>query len=154
MPDGPTVYRVAYGDGEIDVMTQPTYDVTVAPARGEHDVAIVGVGAPEDATLAGALDAARRASAGLVRAGGAIVVAAQLSEEDADATPPGLDLGGIPEGCLVVVAASEAPEVVRLAHLRAAVDVEEALDIAHAHVGRPPRVSVAIIPRARGTEGA
>lgn len=50
--------------------------------------------------------------------------------------------------CQIVVAASEAPEVVRLAKLRAAVDVEEALDIAYEHVGRPPRASVLLVPRA------
>lgn len=50
--------------------------------------------------------------------------------------------------CQIVVAASEAPEVVRLAKLRAAVDVEEALDIAYEHIGRPPRASVLLVPRA------
>lgn len=53
--------------------------------------------------------------------------------------------------CLVIVAASEAPEVVRLAKLRAAVDVEEALDIAYEHIGRPPRASVLLVPRALHT---
>ena len=50
--------------------------------------------------------------------------------------------------CLVIVAASEAPEVVRLAKLRAAVDVEEALDIAYEHIGRPERASVLLVPHA------
>ncbi|MEA2661638.1 MAG: lactate racemase [Chloroflexota bacterium] len=50
--------------------------------------------------------------------------------------------------CQIVVAASEAPEVVRLAKLRAAVDVEEALDIAYEHIGRPQRASVLLVPRA------
>ncbi len=53
--------------------------------------------------------------------------------------------------CLVIVAASEAPEVVRLAKLRAAVDVEEGLDIAYEHIGRPPRASVLLVPRALHT---
>jgi lactate racemase len=53
--------------------------------------------------------------------------------------------------CLIVVAASEAPEVVRLAKLRAAVDVEEALDIAYEHIGRPARASLLIVPRALHT---
>jgi nickel-dependent lactate racemase len=53
--------------------------------------------------------------------------------------------------CLVIVAASEAPEVVRLAKLRAAVDVEEALDIAYEHIGRPQRASVLLVPRALHT---
>ena len=50
--------------------------------------------------------------------------------------------------CQIVVAASEAPEIVRLAKLRAAVDVEEALDIAYEHIGRPDRASVLLVPRA------
>jgi len=53
--------------------------------------------------------------------------------------------------CLVIVAASESPEVVRLAKLRAAVDVEEALDIAYEHIGRPERASVLLVPRALHT---
>ncbi len=53
--------------------------------------------------------------------------------------------------CMVIVAASESPEVVRLAKLRAAVDVEEALDIAYEHIGRPPRASVLLVPRALHT---
>ena len=53
--------------------------------------------------------------------------------------------------CLVIVAASESPEVVRLAKLRAAVDVEEALDIAYEHIGRPARASVLLVPRALHT---
>ncbi|MDP9265858.1 MAG: nickel-dependent lactate racemase [Chloroflexota bacterium] len=53
--------------------------------------------------------------------------------------------------CLVIVAASEAPEVVRLAKLRAAVDVEEGLDIAYEHIGRPTRASVLLVPRALHT---
>ena len=53
--------------------------------------------------------------------------------------------------CAIIVAASEAPEVVRLAKLRAAVDVEEALDIAYEHIGRPPRASVLLVPRALHT---
>ncbi|HEX9268831.1 MAG TPA: nickel-dependent lactate racemase [Candidatus Limnocylindria bacterium] len=53
--------------------------------------------------------------------------------------------------CQIVVAASESPEVVRRAKLRAAVDVEEALDIAYEHIGRPPRASVLLVPRALHT---
>jgi lactate racemase len=53
--------------------------------------------------------------------------------------------------CMVIVAASEAPEVVRLAKMRAAVDVEEALDIAYEHIGRPTRASVLLVPRALHT---
>ena len=50
--------------------------------------------------------------------------------------------------CLVVVAASEAADVVRRAKLRVAVDVEEALDIAYEHIGRPKKASLLIVPRA------
>ena len=53
--------------------------------------------------------------------------------------------------CLVVVAASEAASVVQRAKLRVAVDVEEALDIAYEHIGRPPRASLLIVPRALHT---
>jgi len=53
--------------------------------------------------------------------------------------------------CQIVVAASEAPEVVRLAKMRAAVDVEEGLDIAYEHIGRPARASVLLVPRALHT---
>jgi nickel-dependent lactate racemase len=53
--------------------------------------------------------------------------------------------------CQIIVAASEAPEVVRLAKLRAAVDVEEGLDIAYEHIGRPMKASVLLVPRALHT---
>ena len=53
--------------------------------------------------------------------------------------------------CMIVIAASEAPEVVRLAKMRAAVDVEEALDIAYEHIGRPTRASVLLVPHALHT---
>ena len=53
--------------------------------------------------------------------------------------------------CQIIVAASEAPEIVRLAKLRAAVDVEEGLDIAYEHIGRPTRASVLLVPRALHT---
>ncbi len=53
--------------------------------------------------------------------------------------------------CLVIVAASESPEVVRLAKMRASVDVEEALDIAYEHIGRPEHASVLLVPRALHT---
>jgi nickel-dependent lactate racemase len=53
--------------------------------------------------------------------------------------------------CMVIVAASEAPEAVRLAKMRAAVDVEEALDIAYEHIGRPTQASVLLVPHALHT---
>ncbi len=47
-----------------------------------------------------------------------------------------------------MVAASEAADVVRRAKLWVAVDVEEGLDIAYAHIGRPKQASLLIVPRA------
>jgi nickel-dependent lactate racemase len=117
----------------------------------------------------------------VVREGGAIIIAAQLDEgagdgagekrflaalERAESPAAVVDAARLHfEGgeqravmlaltlqhCLVIVAASEAPEVVRLAKLRAAVDVEEALDIAYEHIGRPTRASVLVVPHALHT---
>ena len=53
--------------------------------------------------------------------------------------------------CQIIVAASESGEVVRRAKLRPATDVEEALEIAYEHVGRPARASVLLVPRALHT---
>jgi len=53
--------------------------------------------------------------------------------------------------CQIIVAASEAPEIVRRAKLRPATDVEEALELAYEHIGRPPRASVLLVPRALHT---
>jgi nickel-dependent lactate racemase len=117
----------------------------------------------------------------VVREGGAIIIAAQLEEgagegageqrflaalERAESPAAVVDAarkhfeGGEQRAvmlaltlqhCLVIIAASEAPEVVRLAKLRAAVDVEEALDIAYEHIGRPTRASVLLVPHALHT---
>jgi nickel-dependent lactate racemase len=117
----------------------------------------------------------------VVREGGAIIIAAQLDEgagegageqrffaalERAESPAAVVDAarkhfeGGEQRAvmvaltlqhCLVIVAASEAPEIVRLAKLRAAVDVEEALDIAYEHIGRPTRASVLLVPHALHT---
>jgi lactate racemase len=117
----------------------------------------------------------------VVREGGAIIIAAQLDEgagegpgeqrflaalEQAESPAAVVDAarkhfeGGEQRAvmvaltlqhCLVIIAASEAPEVVRLAKLRAAVDVEEALDIAYEHIGRPTRASVLLVPHALHT---
>ena len=117
----------------------------------------------------------------VVREGGAIIIAAQLEEgagdgageqrflaalERAESPAAVVDaarahfVGGEQRAvmlaltlqhCLVIIAASEAPEVVRLAKLRAAVDVEEALDIAYEHIGRPARASVLLVPHALHT---
>jgi nickel-dependent lactate racemase len=117
----------------------------------------------------------------VVREGGAIIIAAQLDEgagggpaeqrflaalERAESPVAVVDAarrhfaGGEQRAvmlaltlqhCQVIVAASEAPEIVRLAKLRAAVDVEEALDIAYEHIGRPARASVLLVPHALHT---
>ncbi len=117
----------------------------------------------------------------VVREGGAIIIAAQLDEGAGDGAGEQRFLAALEraespaavveaarrhfEGgeqravmlaltlqhCLVIIAASEAPEIVRLAKLRAAVDVEEALDIAYEHIGRPARASVLLVPHALHT---
>ena len=117
----------------------------------------------------------------VVREGGAIIIAAQLDEGAGDGPGEQRFLAALENAespaavveaarqhfaggeqraimlaltlqhCLVIVAASEAPEVVRLAKLRAAVDVEEALDIAYEHIGRPTRASVLLVPHALHT---
>ena len=117
----------------------------------------------------------------VVREGGAIIIAAQLEEgagegageqrflaalERAESPAAVVDAarrhfeGGEQRAvmvaltlqhCMLIVAASEAPEVVRLAKMRAAVDVEEALDIAYEHIGRPTRASVLLVPHALHT---
>ena len=138
------MFRVSYGDGELEFMLQPWFDLAVHPAPGErYDIVVAGVGKPEDTDLAGASRAARSVSE-FVREGGAVVLAAQLDEGD------GAGASAAPER-FVVIAASEAPEAVRLAGLRAAVDVEEGLDLAYEHIGRPTRASVLLIPRVRAT---
>ena len=53
--------------------------------------------------------------------------------------------------CQIIVAASESPEIVRRAKLRSAIDVEEALELAYEHIGRPQRASVLLVPRALHT---
>lgn len=53
--------------------------------------------------------------------------------------------------CLIVVAASEAASIVQRAKLRVAVDVEEALEIAYEHIGRPKSASLLVVPRALHT---
>jgi hypothetical protein len=152
-PGEERLFRVAYGHDELEFMLQPWFDIDVVsstqPIRGGYDIVIAGVGKPHDADLVSAL----RATAGLllppspvVREGGVLIVPAQLDEGEGER--PGREVADRLEHHLVVVAASESPEIVRLANLRAAVDVEEALDIAYEHIGRPPRASVLLVPRA------
>jgi len=137
-PGEDRLFRVRYGDGELEFMLQPWFDIDLRPVTDRaYDIVIAGVGKPDDADL-------HRASRGALRAreftrdGGAVVLAAQLDEGEGDAPPAALDV-------FVIVAASEAPEVVRLAGWRAAVDVEEGLDLAYEHIGRPTRASVLLL---------
>ncbi len=53
--------------------------------------------------------------------------------------------------CQIIIAASGAPEIVRRAKLRAAPDVEAALEIAYEHIGRPRSASVLLVRRALHT---
>lgn len=155
------------------IYTQPIakqYDIAIAGVGAPKDVNLYQ--ASRAATYL------RFAPTPVVRAGGSIIVPAKLDEgagegageqrflhalESADSPAAVVEAarrhfeGGEQRAvmvaltlqhCQIVVAASEAPEVVRLAKLRAAVDVEEALDIAYEHVGRPPRASVLLVPRA------
>ena len=142
------LFRVPYGHGELEFMLQPWFDLDIAGSarpRTPYDIVIVGIGKPNDATLSATLRAAAPATP-LVREGGAIVIPAQLDEGAGDPLADDSALALLHHQ--VVVAASESPEIVRLADLRAAVDVEEALDIAYEHIGRPTRASVLLIPRA------
>ena len=152
-PGEDRLFRVAYGDGELEFMLQPWFDVEVAPPAQpidkRYDIVIAGIGKPDDADLTQALRAAaylRLAKAPAVRDGGVLIIPAQL--EDGEGDDP-VEITSLVENCLVVIAASESPEIVRIANLRAAVDVEEALDIAYEHIGRPQRASVLLVPRAQ-----
>lgn len=119
-------------------MLQEWFDAATGP--GPFDIVVTGVAGRDGSDLGQALRATAAARA-LVRDGGAIVIAAQLEDGKGDAEPE-------PDRVFVVVAASESPEIVRLAGMRAAVDVEEGLDLAYEHIGRPTRASVRIVTRA------
>jgi hypothetical protein len=153
-------------------MAQPWFDVAEragASATEPYDIVIVGVGAPEDADLYRASRAATAVAAPMLRDGGAIIVPARLDQSgeseldqrflgmlaspderamstgDDPALRQALALAETRKRSFVVIAGSEAPEVVRLAGLRAAVDVEEALDLAYEHIGRPQRAAVLLL---------
>jgi len=169
------VFRALVAVGE-RLYTKPItkqYDIVIAGVGKPKDVNLYQ--ASRAATYL------RFAPTPVVREGGAIIIPAQLDEgagdgageqrflaalENADSPAAVVDearrhfAGGEQRAvmlaltlqhCLVIVAASEAPEVVRLAKLRAAVDVEEALDIAYEHVGRPEHASVLLVRRALHT---
>src|SRR5438309_2816629 len=158
------------------VYTQPIakqYDIAIAGVGAPKDVNLYQ--ASRAATYL------RFAPTPVVREGGSIILPAKLDEgagegageqgflhalESAESPAAVVEAarrhfeGGEPRAvmvaltlqwCQIVVAASESPEVVRLAKLRAAVDGEEALDIAYEHIGRPTRASVLLVPRALHT---
>jgi nickel-dependent lactate racemase len=141
----------------------------------QYDIVIAGVGKPKDVNLYQASRAPtylRFAPTPVVREGGAIIVPAQLDEGAGEGAGEQRFLAALENAespsavveearrnfsageqravmvaltlqhCLVIVAASK---------LRAAVDVEEALDIAYEHIGRPERASVLLVPRALHT---
>ncbi len=159
-----------------EIYTRPIakqYDIVIAGVGKPKDVNLYQ--ASRAATYL------RFAPTPVVREGGAIVIAAQLDEGAGEGAGEQRFLAALERAespaavveearrhfaggeqravmvaltlqhCLVIVAASEAPEVVRLAKLRAAVDVEEALDIAYEHIGRPARASVLLVPHAMHT---
>jgi nickel-dependent lactate racemase len=172
-PDAVLRALVAVGERLYTRPITKQYDIVIAGVGKPKDVNLYQ--ASRAATYL------RFAPTPVVREGGAIIIPAQLDEgagdgageqrflaalEKADSPAAVVDearrhfAGGEQRAvmlaltlqhCLVIVAASEAPEVVRLAKMRAAVDVEEALDIAYEHIGRPTKASVLLVPRALHT---
>lgn len=179
---------VAVAAGEPDAVLRRLVErasaIYTRPIAKQYDIAIAGVGAPKDVNLYQASRAAtylRFAPTPVVRAGGSIIVPAQLPEGAGEGTGEQRFLAALESAespaavveaarrhfaggeqravmvaltlqhCQIVVAASEAADVVRRAKMRVAVDVEEALDIAYEHIGRPPRASVLLVPRALHT---
>lgn len=145
----PPILRVGYGDQELDFMVQPWFRSTQRDepgGSGEYDIVVAGLSGTAGADLAAVARAAERMLDGPtpLRAGGCLVLVARL-EEGGDHEAVGTMLEPLLRERSIVVAASEAPELVRLAGLRAAVDVEEGLDIAYERVGRPPDASVLVL---------
>jgi nickel-dependent lactate racemase len=172
-PDGVLEHLVGVASGMYTRPIEKQYDIVIAGVGKPKDVNLYQ--ASRAATYL------RFAPTPVVREGGAIVIPAQLDEGAGEGTGEqrffaALERAASPSAvvdearkhfaggeqravmlaltlqhCQVIVAASEAPEVVRLAKLRAAVDVEEGLDIAYEHIGRPERASVLIVPHALHT---
>jgi len=172
-PDAVLAALVAVGERLYTRPIAKQYDIVVAGIGRPKDVNLYQ--ASRAATYL------RFAPTPVVREGGAIVMPAQLEEGAGEGTGEqrffaALERAASPSAvvddarrhfaggeqravmlaltlqhCLVIVAASEAAEVVRLAKLRPAVDVEEGLDIAYEHIGRPQRASVLIVPHALHT---
>jgi nickel-dependent lactate racemase len=172
-PDAVLRALVAVGERLYTKPITKQYDIVIAGVGKPKDVNLYQ--ASRAATYL------RFAPTPVVREGGAIIIPAQLDEGAGDGVGEQRFLAALENAespaavveearrhfaggeqravmvaltlqhCLVIVAASESPEVVRLAKLRAAVDVEEALDIAYEHIGRPARASVLLVPRALHT---
>lgn len=172
-PDDVLRALVAVGEKLYTRSIEKQYDIVIAGVGKPKDVNLYQ--ASRAATYL------RFAPTPVVREGGAIIVPAQLDEGAGEGAGEQRFLAALEKAespaavveearrhfaggeqravmvaltlqhCLVIVAASESPEVVRLAKLRAAVDVEEALDIAYEHIGRPQRASVLLVPRALHT---
>jgi nickel-dependent lactate racemase len=172
-PDEVMRALVAVGERLYTRPIEKQYDIVIAGVGKPKDVNLYQ--ASRAATYL------RFAPTPVVREGGAIIIPAQLDEGAGEGTGEqrffaALERAASPSAvvdearkhfaggeqravmlaltlqhCQVVIAASEAPEVVRLAKLRAAVDVEEGLDISYEHIGRPERASVLIVPHALHT---
>jgi nickel-dependent lactate racemase len=172
-PDDVLRALVAVGERLYTRTIEKQYDIVIAGVGKPKDVNLYQ--ASRAATYL------RFAPTPVVREGGAIIIPAQLDEGAGDGAGEQRFLAALERAespaavveqarqhfaggeqravmvaltlqhCLIIVAASESPEVVRLAKLRAAVDVEEGLDIAYEHIGRPTRASVLIVPRALHT---
>jgi nickel-dependent lactate racemase len=166
-PDAVLAQLVAVGEKLYTRTIEKQYDIVIAGIGKPKDVNLYQ--ASRAATYL------RFAPTPVVREGGAIILPAQLDEGVGEGTGEQRFLAALERAdspaavvedarrnfaageqravmlaltlqhCLVIVAASEAPEVVRLAKLRAAVDVEEALDIAYEHIGRPEHASVLLV---------
>ncbi|HEY6958978.1 MAG TPA: nickel-dependent lactate racemase [Candidatus Limnocylindria bacterium] len=172
-PDDVLRALVAVGERLYTRTIEKQYDIVIAGVGKPKDVNLYQ--ASRAATYL------RFAPTSVVREGGAIIIPAQLDEGAGEGAGEQRFLAALEKAespsavveearrhfaggeqravmvaltlqhCMIVVAASESPEVVRLAKLRAAVDVEEALDIAYEHIGRPTRASVLLVPRALHT---
>jgi nickel-dependent lactate racemase len=158
------------------IYTQPIskqYDVVIAGVGAPKDVNLYQ--ASRAATYL------RFAPTPVVREGGSLIVPAQLSEGAGEGAGEQRFLAALENAaspaavveaarahfaggeqravmvaltlqhCQIVVAASESADVVRRAKMRVAVDVEEALEIAYEHIGRPERASLLLVPRALHT---
>jgi nickel-dependent lactate racemase len=172
-PDDVLRALIAVGERLYTHMIEKQYDIVIAGVGKPNDVNLY--------QASRAATHLRFAPTPVVREGGAVIIPAQLDEGAGEGAGEQRFLAALERAespaavveearrhfaggeqravmlaltlqhCLVIVAASEAPEVVRLAKLRASVDVEEALDIAYEHIGRPEHASVLLVRHALHT---